>query len=161
MKKSKIISAIAILAIAGTILSGCGSDPIKDDILTYMEKLPELQTIEIAINESLNTVIAENYVDDATLLAELESLVPASDELLKSVTAVVPATPELVAVHKQYLDSITSLNSGLAMAMDAVIQGDVDVLTQANTLLEASHTQGDEFNTALVALAKEHELEIK
>lgn len=161
MRKSKILSVIAVLAIVGTILSGCGADPIKDDIMSYMEKLPEIQTIESAIKESFNTVVGDNYKDDATLLNELEALVPASDELLKATKEIVPATTELAAVHTKYIDGLTSLNGAFVIMADAITNADADMMAQGSDLMKTALTQDTDFDAALIALAKEHNLEIK
>lgn len=161
MKNTKIISAIAILAISLTMLAGCAADPVAEDIKSYMEKLTELQTTESTLKDSVNAVIGENYTDDATLLAELDVTVPASDELFRDAMEVVPATEELAAVHEQYLAALASLNSGLALISDGVAQGNSDFVTQGNDLLATAQTQGEDFSAALIALAKDHGLEIK
>lgn len=163
MKKTKIMSIIAALALSFTVLSGCGSDPIQDDLTNYVNnQLPAVQTTETALKDTLNANVGDNYTDDETLLTALnDSVLPLSVDVLAAAEKIVPATEEVAALHKQYVTSLTTLNSALTMLVEALSTGDGDMATEANDLLITAQTQDDEFVAAVAALAKDHGLKLK
>lgn len=163
MKKMKIISIIVLLALAFTTLSGCGSDPVKDDLTKYVnDKLPAVQTLETKAIDALNATTGDSYTDDATMFAAVNDVcIPTSVDAITAVKAITPATKEVTALHEQYVAILTAFNSSYVLLADALSAGDAAKAEEANTALTDAQAQKAAFVTALEALAKDHGLKMK
>lgn len=162
MKKNKIISVFAILAMMTIMLTGCGSDPIKDDISNYVDKqMPSVSALEKSVTADFNAVSGDNYSDDSTMLSKVEDVViPNSNKLIEAAKAVVPETAELKALHEKYIAAKTLQNQGFALLVIALEEGNGDAATESNNMLVQADTQIGAYATELKALAKDHGLEL-
>lgn len=163
MKNTKIISVIIVLALAFTLLSACGSDPIKDDLTNYIQnEVPALQALDSKAKDVFMAHVA-NATDNATTLADLnDTIIPASNDAIAAAKKVVPATKELAAIHDQYVTYLTTENSGYVKLADVITNdsGEAEA-ANANDLLKTAQSQDDAYLAALKALGKDHGLDVK
>lgn len=163
MKKKKIISVIAVFAIVLAMLTGCGSDPVKDDLTNYITKqMPAATELGKSITSGFNSVAAANYIDDKTMLLKLkDEVIPNSNKLIETAKAITSKTKELGAIHEKYVAAITKQNSGFTMLQTALEKSDADMAKKANDLLIEADTQSKNYVAEVNAFAKEHGMEIK
>ncbi len=162
MKKLKIVSIFIVLSLAFAMLAACGSDPIQDDLKSYInDQMPAVQAKYDTSLDAYNAVAGDSYTDDATMLAALtETVVPTIAEALAAAKAITPATKEVTALNDQYVVALTSYNDAYITIQDALTNSDAAKIDEAAALLQTATTQSADFNTALAALAKDHNLTI-
>ena len=162
MKHLKIMSIFVVLVFAFSMLAACGSDPVADDLTSYVnDQMPAVQAKYNTALDAYNAVAGDNYTDDATMLASLtETVVPTIADALAAAQAIAPATPEVTALNAQYVTALMTYNDCYTVMQEALANGDATKMDEAAALLETATTQGVDFNDALDALAKDHGLTI-
>jgi|GEM_PF-2176614 len=158
MKVKKLLSVITLFALSLTMLAGCGSDPIQDDLDNYFEdKMPAIYAEEDSITEALGLATTDNYTDDATLIATLTNeIIPQSDALVAKVTAVTTDTDELTAVHAKYIEAMTTVNTSIKALLSGIELGDTAMIDEASLSLADAATQNDDYAASLNALGKDY-----
>jgi len=163
MKKTKIISTIALFAITLTMLAGCGTDPVQDDITDYINnQMPAVAILEGNVNKSFNSVIGDKYVDDPTMLKKIkDEVIPNSNKLIEKAKAVTVKTPELKILHAKYIAAKVAENSALIMIQTALENGDGDMVKKSNDLIIQAGKQAIDYVAEVNAFAKDHGLEVE
>lgn len=162
MKNYKIASILTLLILTVAMLTACGSDPIRDDLKSYVnDKFPAVHALENKAAAAYNAVSGPNYTDDATMLAALkDTVVPASEEALAAAQKLAPATKEVAALNEQYIAALTSYNSSYVALSEALANGDAAKAAESTDLLTTAESQSADYTKALEALAKDHGLTI-
>jgi len=162
MKNLKIVSLLIVLVLALTMLASCASDPVTDDLKSYVnDSMPAVQALYNKALDGYNAVIGGNYTDDATVLAALnDTVVPAISDALETAKAITPATDEVKALNEKYVTALTTYNSTYVTLQEALTEGDAAKVQEAVTLLQTATTQSEDFNTALTSLAEDHAVTI-
>ncbi len=162
MKNLKIIGKIISLVFCLSILAACGSDPIADDLKSYVnDKLPAIQALENKALDAYNAVAGKNYKDDATMIAAVNNtVIPASNEALANAKKLAPTTKEVASLNEKYIAALTSYNSAYIMVKNAIDSADEKKVDKANALFDTAEKQDEEYSKALSELAKAHGLEL-
>jgi hypothetical protein len=157
----KIALTIATLMICAAAMVGCGSDPVADDLINYINnEVPVLGEMESEASAAYEAVAGENYTDDATMAAALSDVViPTSDELVEAANALTPATEEVAALHEIFISAVTERNAAFKMLLTALEEGDATKVDEFNAMMENADAIVDEFGAALDILAEEHGVE--
>ena len=163
MKNLKTVSIFIVLVITLTMLAACGSDPIANELKSYVnEKLPDIQTLESKAGDAYNAVSGDNYTDDATMLAALnDSVLTASNDALEAAKKLAPVEKEVAALNDQYVTALTSYNNGYKALQEALTNGDASKADETITLFATAETQKADFMAAVTALGKDHGVTIK
>ncbi len=159
MKKMKnIMATISALLICVTVLAGCGSDPVQDDLINYINnQLPTIATLEKKVTSEFEAVKADSNTDDATFGAKLKDvIIPASNELIDKSKATVPATDEVKKVHDKYIASVTVQSEAFAILLDAATKNDEKIAKTANDKLTEAERLSKEYLADLETLKKDH-----
>ena len=158
MKSLKIVSGLIVLILASTMLAACGSDPVTDDLKSYInDKVPAVQTLESKAGDAFNASVGDNYKDDATLLAALtDAVIPASDDALTAAKKIAPATKEVTALKDQYVTTLTTYNNGYKTLQEALVNGSASKADEASALFATAEKQKEDYMAAITALGKDH-----
>ena len=157
----KIFSLLLMVVMTVTLLTGCGSDPVYDDLENFLNvEMVEVNaeytqlTAEVGTWETLEDDVAIKKSIDDTLLP----LVNGSLEKLKDIT---PETEEVKAIKDKYVKvmdtykvAFETLAEGCETQEDATINAGSEKLEEAVGLL-------DEYNKALETIAAEYDLEVE
>lgn len=109
------------------VQGGSGSDASSDDeakreaLEAYIRELVKIADLETEVVASQNSVVAENYTDDATLYAEFTGrTLLLCQQLVEKSSAISSDDPEIAELHKIYqdwaklfLDSTTTMISAI------------------------------------------------
>ena len=159
MKRMKnIVATIAALLICVTALAGCGSDPVQDDLINYINKqLPTIAALEEKVTSEYQAVKTDSNADDATFGAKLKDvIIPAAAELIAKAKATVPATEEVKKVHDKYIASMTTQSEAFAILLDAAGKSDEKLVKTANDKLKEAEKLSKEYLADLETLKKDH-----
>ena len=157
----KIFALLLMVVMSVTLLAGCGTDPVYDDLENFLNvEMKEVNaeytqlTAEVGTWETLEDDIAIKKSIDDTLLP----LVNGSLEKLKDIN---PETEEVKAIKDKYVKVMETyktvfeaLSEGCETQEEATINAGSQKLEEAVELL-------DEYNKALEELAKEHGSEVE
>lgn len=159
----KIMATISALLVCITVLSGCGSDPVQDDLINYINnQVPTIATLEKKVTTEYTAVKEDSTANNETFAAKLKDvIIPADDELIAKAKAVVPATEEVKKVHDKYIASVTAQNEAFTLLLEAAQKNDEALVKTANEKLENSDKISKEYLADLEALKKEHDVENK
>ncbi len=87
MKNMKnIMVTISVLLIYVTVLAGCGSDPVQDDLINYINnQVPTIAALEEKVTSEYQAVKTDSNADDTKFGAKLNDvIIPANDKLAES-----------------------------------------------------------------------------
>lgn len=164
MKKMRnIIAIISALLICVTALVGCGSDPVQDDLINYINnQLPEIASLETKVTTEYDAIRSDSNADDAAFAAKLKDvIIPASAELVAKAKATVPATEEVKKVHDKYIAAATVQGEAFDILLDAAEKSDGELAKTGTDKLNEADKVSKEFLADLETLKKDHGVENK
>ena len=157
----KIFSLLLMVVMSVTLLAGCGSDPVYDDLENFLNvEMKEVNaeytqvTAEVGTWEALEDDTAIKKSIDDTLLP----LVNGSLEKLKDIT---PETEEVKAIKDKYVKVMETYKTGFEALSEGCETQDEATINAGSQKLEEAVELLDEYNKALEELAKEHGLEVE
>ena len=162
MKAKKILSVLILLAVLLVTVTGCSEDPIKKDLLNYVNnELPKIASLESNVMDKYSSVTGENYKNDADTYKVLkESVVPDYKTFIDKLEAIKPQTPEVKAVHDIIIAGAKDQYSAFVQFTSAIEKNDADLVTQANAALDKGKSEMKDYQDKLAALAKQHSVEL-
>lgn len=132
-------------------LLGCQGTNELVDYAT--NKLIPVSELEAKMMTKYETAMGGN---DATLAASLKnSIIPASNELLEKVKAIVPESEVIATVHSKYIESITEQNESFTLLLKAIEDDDIEALDTINEKLENSVKLSDEFMAGIETMSND------
>ncbi|QNU68723.1 hypothetical protein EHE19_002935 [Ruminiclostridium herbifermentans] len=158
-----IIAIISALLICVTALVGCGSDPVQDDLINYINnQLPEIASLETKVTTEYDAIRSDSNADDAAFAAKLKDvIIPASAELVAKAKATVPATEEVKKVHDKYIAAATVQGEAFDILLDAAEKSDGELAKTGTDKLNEADKVSKEFLADLETLKKDHGVENK
>ena len=157
----KILALLLMVVMSVTLLAGCGSDPVFDDLENF------LNVEMVGVNadyEALKAEIAtwETLEDDAALANSLNGvLLPLVDGSLAALEEINPETEEVKEIKAKYVKVMEAYKAGFsALAEGCETQEDETINVGYESIGEAVELL-DEYNAALEALAEEVGAEIE
>ncbi|MBR3996295.1 MAG: hypothetical protein IKI97_13600 [Clostridia bacterium] len=157
----KIFSLLLMVVMSVTLLAGCGSDPVYDDLENFLNvEMKEVNaeytqvTAEVGTWETLEDDTAIKKSIDDTLLP----LVNGSLEKLKDIT---PETEEVKAIKDKYVKMMDTYKVAFETLAEGCETQDDDTINAATEKLSEAVSLLDEYNKALEELSKEHGGEIE
>src|SRR5690554_1935747 len=96
----KVLVAL-ILSVVLLVMTACSSDPVQDDLVTYInDDLLDLLKESDVILAQYDSVRGDNYTDDATMHEMLTTnVLPQYITYIDKLVAVTPETTEVSEVH--------------------------------------------------------------
>lgn len=158
--KYMILSFSVVGLLSG--LSACGkSDPVKDDLYSYLEQMEEIQTLQQqAINE-YNSYVNDSESDSQELNTALsDSIIPTYESYIEQLNAVTPETEEVQSVMELCVNGANKQLEALNKVSEAIEACDSNMLLEADTLIADSESIFEDYEEQLSALASEHEISL-
>lgn len=144
-----------------------GSDKyskIQDAILEYVnEDILTMGELEGKMLESYSSVSGTNYINDEIMYNELVSTtIPTIKQLNDEAIRVGNnlTTPELITVHKKYIDYTSELNAAFTMMQLALERQDIDMITKANDRLVVANNAVSDWKAQILTLAEQYGVSI-
>ncbi len=150
-------------ALAVTFTVGCAGqpDPVKEDLLYYLEEIEPLGREEQEITDNYARVTGKNYEDDETFLRMLEEkIIPGTGELLEEMNRIEPETGEVSRIHDLYKKGWKNQKEAFRTLEEALKEQDRDKVDEGNALLEKASSRFKRFSEELHRLAEEYDLEL-
>ena len=157
----KLLSLALTFMMAVTLLTGCGSDPILEDLEQYLNvDMNEVNgKYDIVKTESGNLANMESV--DELLSSVNDTILPAIYEAIDLLAAVEPETAEVKTIKEKYESTFLAYKEGFEMFATALETEDENLLDQANTKIEEGLDLLNDYNAALEELAAEYDMEIQ
>jgi hypothetical protein len=135
--KEVIMRHILILGLAFGLF-GCGDDSptgsSKKEINAYFEAISEVANEEQAILDAYGSVIGENYIDDASVLAVLEEIVPRTNRFIGNLESIRPPT-DCRDTHEKWIRAWNLQSGAFIIFQGAIREGDVTLVVEGNEKL--------------------------
>lgn len=157
----KLIALILALVFGIIFLSGCGSDPIQEDLINYSNVgLVSVAEIESKVVDGYDSVSGDNYTDDITVYNKLiDEVIPNSLKLIDKAEAIEIKTEDVRAVHELYVAAVNTQNSAFTTIVAAIEAQDYDKISAANDKLSEARKGMRDYQAKLKELADEHGVE--
>ncbi len=162
MKKYAAISALVGAALLFA-LAGCGANEKQEDLKNYLNnELPKITELEAGVVAAWDAVSGDNYKDDQTIYAALDSeIIPGVSKLADMAEAVVPKTGELKDIHALCVRSLNELRQAFPIVREAIREQDLAKMSEANKMLTDSRKSMRDFKTKLLEYARANKVEVK
>jgi hypothetical protein len=122
-------------------LQGCqGTNELVDYATNQLIPMSELEDILIA---EYGTATEGSIESLSTNLKN--SIIPASNELLEKLKAIVPESEEIATVHNKYIESIAEQNEAFTLLLKAIEDDDIEALDTINEKVANSVKLSNEF----------------
>ncbi|QNU68500.1 hypothetical protein EHE19_008910 [Ruminiclostridium herbifermentans] len=159
----KIKSAITIVSVFLTLLTGCASDPVADDLTYYMNnQMQAVSKIQNTYLTLLNDISNSEDSDIQTVITKIqEEVLPSSDNLIAEAKKIVPATQEVRNLHNKYISAMTKQKNGLAIILDGLKNSNNETVSAGSKIITEANSEYALFIKELNALAKAHGLEVQ
>ncbi|MFG6497013.1 hypothetical protein P8610_16755 [Fictibacillus sp. UD] len=159
MKKYVLASILMFIL----ILSGCGGDPVQDDLLNYVnEQMPKLADDETEIVGKYADVTGMNYTDDYTLYDALKlEIIPEYNAFISDLEAVEIETDELRKIHEDYIEAANIQASAFLQIVTAIENQDSAIINEANEKLNTARKMMRDYKSDVEKLAKEHDVKLE
>lgn len=159
MKKIFAILLMAVMSV--TLLAGCGTDPVYEDLSNYLN----VEMVEVnADYEKLTAEVGtwETLEDDNAIKKSIEdTLLPLVNGSLEKLTEINPATEEVKEIKDKYVKMMDAYKASFEILAEGCETQDEATINAGNEKLEEALELLDDYNKALEDLAKEHGSEVE
>ena len=157
----KIFAILLMTVMAFTLFTGCGSDPIYDDLENFLN----VEMVEVnADYEKLTAEVGtwETLEDDAAIKKSIDdTLLPLVNGSLEKMSGINPETEEVKAIKDKYVKMMEAYKTGFEALSEGCETQDEATINAGSQKLEEAVGLLDEYNKALEELAKEHGSEVE
>ena len=149
---------IICFAILALFLPCCAHDPVKEDLVVYMNddilRIADLETASLA---RYKAVTGKNFKDDQTLINALNDyIIPQYKRFLQNLRKIRPVTPETRALHQVYLQGTEELYAGVRMLRTALEKQDPGLFRLANAKITKGSLTIERFTVGLDVACEAH-----
>ena len=157
----KILALLLMVVMSFALLTGCGSDPVYDDLENFLN----VEMVEInADYEKITAEVGtwETLEDDTAIKKSIDdTLLPLVNGSLEKLKDINPETEEVKAIKDKYVKMMDAYKAGFeALSEGCETQDEATVNAGNDKLVEAVELL-DGYNKALEKLAKEHGSEVE
>lgn len=157
----KILALLLMVVMSFTLLTGCGSDPVYDDLENFLN----VEMVEVnADYEKITAEVGtwETLEDDNAIKKSIDdTLLPLVNGSLEKLGGINPETEEVKAIKDKYVKVMDAYKAGFeAFSVGCETQDEATINTGTQKLEEAVELL-DVYNKALEELAKEYGSEIE
>lgn len=144
------------------LLSGCFSDPVQDELLSYLnEDLSKITNLEASAIAAYDSVTGANYSSDQELYdVLLDEVIPTYQEFADNLEAIKLETDEVREVHEGYIEGVNLQYNAFNKIVTALEQQDRVMIEDANVMLDEARKLLRDFNHSIEKLADEHNVEL-
>ncbi len=159
MKKIFALLLMAVMSV--TLLAGCGTDPVYEDLSNYLN----VEMVEVnADYEKITAEVGtwETLEDDNAIKKSIEdTLLPLVNGSLEKLTEINPATEEVKEIKDKYVKMMDAYKASFEILAEGCETQDEATINAGNEKLEEALELLDDYNKALEDLAKEHGSEVE
>ena len=157
----KIIALLLMVIMSATLLAGCGSDPVYDDLENFLN----VEMVEInADYEKITAEVGtwETLEDDAAIKKSIDdTLLPLVNGSLEKLKDITPETEEVKAIKDKYVKVMETYKTGFEALSEGCETQEEATINAGSQKLEEAVELLDDYNKALEDLAKEHGSEVE
>ena len=157
----KILAVLLMAIISLTLLAGCGTDPVYDDLSNYLNvEMAEINANHTSLGEH---DAAMRTLEDGEALAVYieENILPLVYDSIEKLEGVNPATEEVQVLKEIYSAMMEAYKGGYEALYAGCITQDDEVIASAVELLEVAAETLEIYNDEVEALAAEHGGEVE
>lgn len=157
----KIMAGILTLIMALSMLTGCVSDPVADELEKY------LNTDMVDVNANYEKIKTESgkwenlETDEAIVESINKEIIPTIDDSLDKLSKIELQTEEVKEVKSKYEKAMTTYKEGYNKILESLDSGDENTINDATAKIEEAIELIDEYNKALESLASEKGMKIE
>ena len=157
----KILALLLMVVMSFALLTGCGSDPVYDDLENFLNvEMAEVNADYTKITTEVGTW--EALEDDAALKKSIDdTLLPLVNGSLEKLKDINPETEEVEAIKDKYVKVMETYKTGFETLSEGCETQDEATINAGSQKLEEAVELLDEYNKALEELAKEHGSEVE
>lgn len=157
----KLLALLLMLVMSVTLLAGCGTDPVYEDLSNYLN----VEMVEVnAEYEKLTAEVGtwETLEDDIAIKKSIDdTLLPLVNGSLEKLGGINPETEEVKAIKDKYVKVMDTYKVAFETLAEGCETQDEATINTATEKLEEAVSLLDEYNKALEELAKEHGSEVE
>ena len=157
----KIFALLLMVVMSVTLLAGCGTDPVYEDLSNYLN----VEMVEVnADYEKITAEVGtwETLEDDNAIKKSIDdTLLPLVNGSLEKLTEINPATEEVKEIKDKYVKMMDAYKASFEFLAEGCETQDEATINAGNEKLEEALELLDEYNKALEDLAKEHGSEVE
>ena len=157
----KIFALLLMVVMSVTLLTGCGTDPVYEDLSNYLNvEMKEVNADYTKLTEEVGTW--ETLEDDAAIKKSIDdTLLPLVNGSLEKLKDITPETEEVKAIKDKYVKVMETYKTGFETLSEGCETQDEATINAGSQKLEEAVELLDEYNKALEELAKEHGSEVE
>jgi len=156
----KILALLLMVIMSVTLLAGCGTDPVYEDLSNFLN----VEMVEVnAEYEKLTAEVGtwETLEDDAAIKKSIDdTLLPLVNGSLEKLKDINPETEEVKAIKDKYVKMMDAYKAGFEALSEGCETQEEATINAGSQKLEEAVELLDEYNKALEELAKEHGSEV-
>ncbi|MFJ8266681.1 hypothetical protein [Peribacillus asahii] len=143
-------------------LVGCGSDPVQEDLLNYVNKeLKQAGELENTALDAYDSVTGQNYKDDQTMYDVISlTVIPTYRDFITELEDVKAETEEVRKLHEQYIEAANIQQDAFNLILTALENQSHEKMSEANAKLAEARKILRDYNKGIEDLAKEHDVEL-
>ena len=157
----KIFALLLMVVMSVTLLAGCGTDPVYEDLSNYLN----VEMVDVnADYEKLTAEVGtwETLEDDNAIKKSIEdTLLPLVNGSLEKLTEINPATEEVKEIKDKYVKMMDAYKASFEILAEGCETQEEATINAGSQKLEEAVELLDEYNKALEDLAKEHGSEVE
>ena len=157
----KIFTLLLMVVMSVTLLAGCGTDPVYDDLENFLNvEMKEVNEEYTKLTEEVGKW--EAFEDDADIKKSIDSvLLPLVNGSLEKLKDIAPETEEVKTIKDKYVKVMDAYKAGFEALSEGCETQEEATINKGSEKLEEAVKLLDEYNKALEKLAKEHGSEIE
>ena len=157
----KIFALLLMVIMSVTLLAGCGSDPVYDDLENFLNvEMKEVNAEYTQLTAEVGTW--ETLEDDTAIKKSIDdTLLPLVNGSLEKLTEINPATEEVKEIKDKYVKMMDAYKASFEILAEGCETQDEATINAGNEKLEEALELLDDYNKALEDLAKEHGSEVE
>ncbi len=159
MKKIFALLLMAVMSV--TLLAGCGTDPVYEDLSNYLN----VEMVEVnADYEKITAEVGtwETLEDDNAIKKSIDdTLLPLVNGSLEKLKDINPETEEVKEIKDKYVKMMDAYKAGFEALSEGCETQEEATINAGSQKLEEAVKLLDEYNKALEELAKEHGSEVE
>ena len=159
MKKIFALLLMAVMSV--TLLAGCGTDPVYEDLSNYLN----VEMVEVnADYEKITAEVGtwETLEDDNAIKKSIDdTLLPLVNGSLEKLKDINPETEKVKEIKDKYVKMMDAYKASFEILAEGCETQDEATINAGSQKLEEAVELLDEYNKALEELAKEHGSEVE
>ena len=107
---------------------------VQDDLLNYINvEMPKIADLESEATDAYARVSGENYQNDSIMYFTIQqNVIPPYEEFNSIIKSIKPATPEVQAMHNEYIEAAKDQLEAYHLVLEAIEKQDAEIITKAN-----------------------------